>query len=52
MEIQTIQTVKEIIEKTAEDICGNYCRYRNTADEDGLCDRIRDGSPCPLDRLL
>lgn len=47
-----IKTVKEIIEETAEDICENYCRYRNTEDEDGLCDRVRDGSLCPLERLL
>lgn len=51
METQ-VKTVKEIIEETAEDICENYCRYRNTEDEDGLCDRVRDGSLCPLERLL
>ena len=51
MEIQ-IKTVKEIIEETAEDICENYCRYHGTEDEDGLCDRTRDGSLCPLERLL
>ena len=51
MEIQQ-KTVKEIIEEVAEDICENYCRYRDTPDEDGLCDRIRDGSLCPLERLL
>ena len=51
METQ-VKTVKEIIEETAEDICENYCRYRNTTDEDGLCDWIRDGSLCPLERLL
>lgn len=51
METQ-VKTVKEIIEETAEDICENYCRYRNTTDEDGLCDRTRDGSLCPLERLF
>lgn len=51
MEIQ-IKTVKETIEETAEDICENYCRYHGTEDEDGLCDWTRDGSLCPLERLL
>ena len=51
MEIQ-IKKVKEIIEETAEDICENYCRYHGTEDEDGLCDWTRDGSFCPLERLI
>ena len=52
METQIIKPATEIIEEVAEDICMNYCRYRGTPDEDGLCDRIRDGSVCPLERLL
>lgn len=48
---EVVKNEKEIIEEVAEDICMNYCRYRDTPDEDGLCDRIRDGSACPLDRL-
>ena len=51
METQ-IKTVKEIIEETAEDICDNYCRYRETSDDDCLCAITRDGGSCPLDRLF
>lgn len=45
------KSVQVIIQEVSEDICDNYCKYRDTADEDNLCDVIRDGSPCPLDRL-
>lgn len=45
------KTVGEIIKEVKEDICDNYCKYRDTADEDYLCDRIRNGDACPLDRL-
>lgn len=45
------QTIQEIIQKVSEDICDNYCKYRETADEDCLCDVIRNGNPCPLDKL-
>lgn len=52
MKIQEeIKSVSQIIESVKEDICDNYCKYRETADENCLCDAIRDGSPCPLDRL-
>lgn len=44
--------VIEIIEEVCEDICDNYCKYRDTADEDGICDGMRDGRTCPLDRLV
>ena len=44
--------VIKIIEEVCEDICGNYCKYRDTADEDCVCDGMRDGRTCPLDRLV
>ena len=43
--------VMENIRKVCEDICDNYCKYRDTVDEDGICDGMRDGRICPLDRL-
>lgn len=49
---QQAQTVSEIMEAVREDICDNYCKYRETADEDNCCDKIRDGGSCPLDRLM
>ena len=44
-------TLKSIIQSVSEDICDNYCKFRDTADEDFLCDAIRNGGKCPLDRL-
>lgn len=49
---ETIKAVTKIIEEVAEDICDNYCKYRETADDDCLCDITRDGGSCPLDRLF
>lgn len=51
MEKNTRQTLSQILEEVREDICDNYCKYRDTADEECLCDKIRDGGECPLDRL-
>ncbi len=45
------QSIQEIIQEVTEDICDNYCKYRDTADEDFLCDVIRSGKSCPLDKL-
>lgn len=45
------KSVMRIISQVCEDICDNYCKYRETSDEDSLCDVIRNGDPCPLDRL-
>lgn len=45
------ETISETIEAVREDICDHYCKYRETADEDGACDKIRNGEECPLDRL-
>lgn len=46
------EVAKKIIEETVEDICDNYCKYRETVDENLICDAIRDGKECPLDRLF
>ncbi|MEG2101426.1 MAG: LuxR C-terminal-related transcriptional regulator [Flavobacterium sp.] len=45
------ESVGKMLEKIREDICDNYCKYRDTSDEEELCDVIRDGRECPLDRL-
>lgn len=45
------KTVSEILQEIQEDICDNYCKYRDTSDEDCLCDVLRRGDACPLDRL-
>lgn len=45
------ENISQMLEKIREDICDNYCKFRDTADEEYLCDVIRTGEKCPLDRL-
>jgi hypothetical protein len=45
------QTIRDILQEVQEDICDNYCKYRDTSDEENLCEIIRSGRECPLDRL-
>ena len=45
------KAVNQIIADVCEDICNNFCRYRDLEDEETLCDYIREGRKCPLDRL-
>ena len=45
------KTVSAIITSVCEDICDNYCKYRETSDDDFQCDIIRSGKACPLDIL-
>ena len=42
---------REIIQEVSEDICDNYCKYRDTTDEENLCNIVRSGKECPLDLL-
>lgn len=46
------KSVRDILEEVCEDICDNYCKYRDTADEECLCDAIREGIGCPLEKLI
>ena len=46
-----MDNVTKIIEEVREDICDNYCKYRDTRDENAECEIIRAGKQCPLDRL-
>lgn len=45
------ESISQILKKIREDICDNYCRYRDTADEEMQCDITRNGGICPLERL-
>lgn len=49
---QGYESVIEIIEQVCGDICDNYCMYKDTVDEECLCDVTRNGGRCPLDRLF
>ena len=52
MKEKTLQkSVAELINTVCEDICDNYCKYRHTADDESLCEVVRSGKACPLDRL-
>ena len=45
------KSIMQITLEVSEDICDNFCKYRDTADKEHLCDVIRYGGSCPLDRL-
>ena len=45
-------TIIKVLQEVVEDICDNYCKYQDTTDEEGICDCIRDGGKCPLDRII
>lgn len=46
------ENVTKIIESVCEDICDNFCRYRDTCDDNCECEYIREKGCCPLDKLL
>ena len=53
MSIQEHPTISEIVEEVKEQICDQYCKYRETADKheigfDALIEKCGD---CPLNRL-
>lgn len=43
---------KCVLEELAGNICDNFCKYRDTCDENAECDYIRQGNDCPLDILV
>lgn len=45
------KTISQLLQEITENICNNYCKHRNTSDEECLCNVVRDGGKCPLDRL-
>lgn len=51
MENKLLKSIVEQLEEVCEDICDNYCKYGETADENGICDAIREKGSCPLDVL-
>lgn len=51
MEENITKTISQMLQEIADDICDNYCKYRDTADEENLCALIRNGGKCPLDLL-
>lgn len=47
-----VKSVAELIEEVCQDICDNYCIYRDTCDDNAECEPIRNGQECPLDKLM
>lgn len=45
------KSVTRIIEEVVNDICNNYCKYRDTSDDNCECEVIRNGGECPLNKL-
>lgn len=45
------QTIFQILQEVADDMCDNFCKYQDTTDEEGNCDWIRNGGKCPLDKI-
>lgn len=44
--------IREKVEKLAEDICDNFCRYSGTG-EDGKCEYCKNhNNKCPLDDVM
>ena len=46
-----MNSIKDIIQDVSEEICDKLCKYRESSDEDLICDYIRKNGSCPLDRL-
>lgn len=46
------KSVTDTIQEIAEDICDNFCKYRETCDDNCECEHIRNGNECPLDVLV
>ena len=45
------ESIRQQLEDIQGDICDNFCKYRNSCDENNECDWIREGNSCPLDKI-
>lgn len=45
------KTITKQLEALTENICDNFCKYRDTCDDNCECEWIRQGNDCPLDCL-
>ena len=52
-EVGLQKSINQIINEVSLDMCNNFCKYRDflESDKDGVCDYVRSGNSCPLDRL-
>ena len=42
-----VKSIRQTLQEVSEDICDNYCKYRDTADEEYLCEIIRSVKKLP-----
>ena len=44
--------LQALVNETCENICDNFCKYRETSDVNAECDYIRNGAhECPLSKI-
>lgn len=49
---EAIKSATKVILEVCETVCDDLCKYSETADEDSVCDYMREHEGhCPLDRL-
>lgn len=52
VEVESISTsLCDIIENVRIEVCTNLCKFRDSCDDDFVCDYVRENGYCPLDRL-
>ena len=51
MKKKSWKPVMETLLNLVDVVCSDLCKYRETADEHGDCDYIREHGECPLERL-
>lgn len=44
--------MREKITEICENICDNFCKYRDTCDDNSECEVLREGDMCPLDEIM
>lgn len=47
-----MESITQQIAEVAEDICDNFCKWRDTCDDNCECEWIRSGNDCPLDKIV
>ena len=43
--------ITETIEEVSKEVCEKLCKYHETIDDDCVCDYMRQGNNCPLEKI-
>ena len=46
-----LQRLTETIEEVAKEVCEKLCKYHESIDDDCVCDYMRQGNNCPLEKI-